>query len=119
MKYIILENTRRRGIGSRNFLVRLCGPNLWPPPRNTKKKHAPTQREGKTGETCERKKRTQLLQNSYQYKPQKSKTTTVTLRQNNTSPKGKDEREGETREKRKEKGRRTLNHGSILDTNYH
>lgn len=57
-KYIIPENTRRRGVGSRNFLVRLRGPNLRPPPRNTKKKHAPTKSEGKTGYTCERKKRT-------------------------------------------------------------
>jgi hypothetical protein len=103
-KYIIPENTRRRGVGSRNFLVRLRGPNLRPPPRNTKKKHAPTKREGKTRYTCERKKRTRKtstpisqekteLQNSDQNQQQKPKAAAATLPQNNASAKGKDERE--------------------------
>jgi hypothetical protein len=129
-KYIIPENTLRRGVGSRNFLVRLRGPNLRPPPRNTKKKHAPTKREGKTGYTCERKKRTRQtstpisqekteLQNSDQNKPQKPKAAAATLPQNNASPKEKDESEGRRERRENEKGRRRLNHGSIPDTNCH
>jgi hypothetical protein len=98
-KYIIPENTRRRGVGSRNFLVRLRGPNLRPPPRNTKKKHAPTKSEGKTGYTCERKKRTR------QTSTQKPKAAAATLPQNNASPKGKEESEGKTREKREGEGK--------------
>lgn len=98
-KYIIPENTRRRGVGSRNFLVRLRGPNLRPPPRNTKKKHAPTKSEGKTGYTCERKKRTR------QTSTQKPKAAAATLQQNNASPKEKEESEGKTREKREGEGK--------------
>ncbi len=131
-KYIIPENTRRLGVGSRNFLVRLRGPNLRPPSRNTKKKHAPTKREGKTGYTCERKKRTRQTstpisqektepQNSDQNQPEKPKAAAAALPQNKRKcerkrrERGEDERE----ERREKKGRRRLNHCSIPDTNCH